>query len=65
MKGQDRYNFNLAAQHLGMSRAVLMRVLLVKGAERILRELGVEVEYEQDTHIDLSKGETLIEKAGD
>ena len=66
MTGQDKYNFDLAAQQLGMSRAVLMRVLLVKGAERILSELGVQSQYVQNDNVDLSKGETLIdEKAGD
>jgi hypothetical protein len=66
LTGQDKYNFDLAAQHLGMSKAVLMRVLLVKGAERILNELGVTSQYVQNDNIDLSKGETLFdEKAGD
>jgi len=63
--GQDRYNVDLAAQHLGMSKAVLMRVLLVKGAERILSELGVTSLYEQNDNVDLSRGETLFdEKTG-
>jgi len=62
MTGQDKYNFDLAAQQLGMSRAVLMRVLLVKGAERILNELGVKAQYEQNTHVDLSRGETLFDE---
>jgi hypothetical protein len=61
LRGQDKRNFDLAAEHLGMSRSVLMRVLLIKGAERILRELGIEPQYEQDQYVDLSKGETLIE----
>jgi hypothetical protein len=39
---------------------VLMRVLLVKGAERILKELGVEAQYEQNEHVDLTKGEVLF-----
>jgi hypothetical protein len=60
MTGQDKFNFDLAAQQLGMSRAVLMRVLLVKGAERILNELGVKAQYEQNEHIDLGKGEPLF-----
>jgi hypothetical protein len=51
---------------MGMPNSVLMRVLLVKGAERILRELGIEITYEQNDNIDLTKGEVLIdEKAGD
>jgi hypothetical protein len=65
LSGQDKYNFDLAAQNLGMSRAVLMRVLLIRGAERILSELGVKAQYVQNDHVDLSKGETLInEKTG-
>jgi hypothetical protein len=66
LRGQDKSNFDAAARHMGMPRSVLMRVLLVKGAERILRELGIEIEYEQNENIDLEKGEVLInEKAGD
>jgi hypothetical protein len=66
MSGQDKYSLDLAAQQLGMSKAVLMRVLLVKGAERILKELGVKAQYEQNEYVDLSKGETLFdEKTGD
>jgi hypothetical protein len=66
LTGQDKFNFDLAAQQLGMSRAVLMRVLLVKGSERILNELGVKSHYEQNDHIDLGRGEALFdEKAGD
>ena len=60
MTGQDKYNFDLAAQQLGMSKAVLMRVLLVKGAERILKELGIESQYMQNDNIDLAKGEPLF-----
>lgn len=65
LRGQDKYSLDLAAQSMGMSKSVLMRVLLVKGAERILKELGIETRYEQNDNIDLSKGETLIEEAGD
>ena len=66
LTGQDKYNFDLAAQHLGMSKAVLMRVLLVKGTERILSELGVKSLYVQNDNVDLTKGEILFdEKAGD
>lgn len=66
LRGQDKSNFDAAARHMGMPRSVLMRVLLVKGAERILRELGIEIQYEQNENIDLSKDEVLInEKAGD
>jgi hypothetical protein len=66
LRGQDKYLFDTAAKHMGMPNSVLMRVLLVKGAERILRELGIEITYEQNDNIDLTKGEVLIdEKAGD
>lgn len=61
LTGQDKNDFDLAADTLGLQKATLMRVLLVKGARRILSELGVEVEYEQNNNVDLSKGETLIE----
>lgn len=62
MTGRDKNNLDVAAHHMGMSKATLMRVLLAKGAERILQELGVKIEYEQDKHIDLGKeGETLFE----
>jgi hypothetical protein len=65
LHGQDKFNFDLAAQHMGMPRSTLMRVLLVRGAERILQELGVTAEYEQNKYIDLSKGESLISGDGD
>lgn len=66
LRGQDKNNFDMAARHMGMHRSVLMRILLVKGAERILRELGIQAEYEQNDNVDLTKGEVLIrEKARD
>lgn len=66
LRGQDRFNLAVAAKHMGMSRSLLMRVLLVKGTERILNELGVVIEYEQNTDIDLTKGDVLFnEKARD
>jgi predicted DNA-binding protein (UPF0251 family) len=66
LRGQDKNNFDTAARHMGMHRSVLMRILLVKGAERILSELGINVEYEQNDNIDLAAGEVLIsEKARD
>ena len=66
LRGQDKNNFDIAAKHMGMPRSLLMRVLLVKGAERILSELGIRVEYEQNVDIDLTKGDVLInEKARD
>lgn len=61
LTGGDKNIVDVAADQLGMNKSTLMRVLLVKGAERILQELGVKIEYEQNTHVDLSKGETLIE----
>lgn len=61
LTGHDKQIIDVAADNMGMSKATLMRILLVKGAERILKELGVTIQYEQNTHIDLSKGDTLIE----
>jgi hypothetical protein len=61
LTGQDKNNLDEAAGLLGLNKATLMRVLLVKGAECILRELGIEVQYEQNDNVDLSKGEQLIE----
>lgn len=61
MSGRDKNAINVAAAQLGMTQATLMRILLVKGAERILQELGIEIQYEQNDRVDLSKGETLIE----
>jgi hypothetical protein len=61
LTGNDKCVIDAAADHMGMSKAVLMRVLLVKGAERILQELGVKIEYQQNKYVDFSKGETLID----
>lgn len=61
MTGNDMQKVAVAADAMGMSKSLLMRILLVKGAERILEELGVEIQYVQNEHVDLSKGETLIE----
>ena len=61
MTGNDMQKVQVAADAMGMSKSQLMRILLVKGAERILDELGVKIEYVQNDSIDLSKGETLIE----
>jgi len=61
LKGQDAEVLDVAAKQLGLQRSALMRLLLVRGAERILTELGVELVYEQNSHVDLSRGETLIE----
>jgi hypothetical protein len=61
LTGRDRNSLDVAAAHMGLTKAVLMRILLVKGSERILQELGVTIEYEQDKTVELSKGETLIE----
>jgi hypothetical protein len=60
LRGQDKHKLDVAADHMGMTRSFLMRLLLVKGAERILRELGVELVYEQNDNVDLSKGEVLV-----
>jgi len=60
MTGNDIQKVQVAADAMGMTKSMLMRILLVKGAERILDELGVEIEYVQDATVDLSKGETLI-----
>lgn len=59
--GHDKEVIALAADHMGMSKSQLMRLLLIRGSERILRELGIEVIYEQNTNVDLSRGETLID----
>lgn len=61
LTGRDKNLVDVAADQLGMNKSVLMRVLLVKGAERILQELGIAIQYEPNDKIDLSKGETLIE----
>lgn len=61
MTGNDIQKVQVAADAMGMSKSQLMRILLVKGSERILEELGVKIEYIQNDTIDLSKGETLIE----
>jgi hypothetical protein len=54
LTGQDKMKFDLAAHHMGMNKALLMRTLLVKGADKILAELGVKIDYEQqgDTYIE-------------
>jgi hypothetical protein len=61
MTGNDIQKIQIAADAMGMSKSQLMRILLVKGSERILEELGVKIEYVQNEKVDLSKGETLIE----
>jgi hypothetical protein len=61
MTGNDMQKVQVAADAMGMSKSMLMRILLVKGSERILDELGVTIEYVQNENVDLSKGETLIE----
>jgi hypothetical protein len=61
LDGQDKANLDVAAANMGLSRAAFMRLLLVRGTERVLRELGIEIEYEQNAYVDLSKGETFIE----
>lgn len=61
MTGNDMQKVQVAAEAMGMTKSQFMRILLVKGAERILDELGITIEYVQNDHVDLSKGETLIE----
>jgi hypothetical protein len=61
LTGQDKHKFDIAAHHMGMNRSLLMRTLLIKGADKILEELGVRIEYEQNSKVDLTKGETFIE----
>jgi hypothetical protein len=46
MTHKDKQIFETAAAHMGMSRTVLIRLLVVRGSERILRELGVDIPYE-------------------
>lgn len=65
MTGNDMQKVSLAADAMGMTKSMLMRILLVKGAERILEELGLEIEYVQNDHVDLAQGETLIEQERD
>ena len=47
LKGKDKNTIDAAAEHLGVSQALLSRVLVVRGAERILAELGVELVYDE------------------
>ena len=61
LTGQDKMYVDAAADQLKLSRAQLMRVLVVRGAERIMKELGLEVHYIQNDNVDLSNGETLID----
>jgi hypothetical protein len=61
LTGRDKDHIDTAADKLGMSKATFMRILLVKGAQRVLQELGEEIVYEQNDNVDLSKGETLID----
>lgn len=62
LTGPDKFKLDTAAEQLGMNKSALMRVLLIKGAERILKELGVTIEYEQNKYVDLTKGEVYIEE---
>jgi hypothetical protein len=61
MTGNDMQKITVAAEAMGLSKSAFMRILLIKGAERVMEELGVKIEYVQNEHVDLSKGETLIE----
>jgi len=42
---RDKSIIDIAADELGWPKAMLMRVLLIRGAQKILDELGVELEY--------------------
>jgi hypothetical protein len=44
--GRDKVRIDMAARHLRLTRSQLMRSLLVRGADRILSELGVPEEIE-------------------
>jgi hypothetical protein len=46
MTGKDKVRIDMAARHLGLSKSQLMRSLLIRGSDRILRELGIVEEYE-------------------
>jgi hypothetical protein len=46
MTGKDKVRIDKAAHYLGLSKSQLMRSLLIRGSDRILRELGIEEEYE-------------------
>lgn len=61
MTGNDMQKVQVAAEAIGLNKSQLMRILLVKGAEKIMEELGVEIQYIQNENIDTTKGETLIE----
>lgn len=60
MSGRNKQIVDLAADQMGINKALFMRLALVRVAERVLQELGVEIVYEQNDKVDLSKGETLI-----
>jgi uncharacterized protein (DUF1778 family) len=60
MSGRNKQVVSLAAERMGLSQTVFMRLALVRVAERVLQELGITIEYEQNSKVDLSKGETLI-----
>ena len=61
LTGQDKVIIDTAADNMGMTKAVFMRVLLVKGAQKVLEELGIKIEHVQNEHVDMTRGETLIE----
>jgi hypothetical protein len=46
MTNKDKNTIDSAAFHLGLSKSQLMRSLLIRGSDRILKELGVVPEYE-------------------
>ena len=61
MTGNDMQKVQVAAEAMGISKSQLMRILLVKGAEKILEELGVRIQYVQNDFVDTTKGEIPID----
>jgi hypothetical protein len=47
MTSRDIHKLEVAAAHLGMSRSQLSRILMLRGAEGILDQLGVKVVYKE------------------
>jgi hypothetical protein len=47
MTRRDIYKLQVAAAHLGMSRSQLSRILMLRGAEGILDQLGVKVVFKE------------------
>jgi hypothetical protein len=47
MTRRDIYKLQVAAAHLGMSRSQLSRILMLRGAEDVLNQLGVKVVFKE------------------